>query len=373
MTPFDLLTISLILCSLSQAASEVEYISITTDSSVPCSEPPCLTLSQFAANSSHYTDSNTTLIIFSGIHYLSEDLSLSYSVNFVMKSETDSTVQIECTDNSRISFSQSQYIHITNLEFIGCGGNQVKQVQEFVVNNTKFDGQDVSGTALQMIETTAQIINSTFVSNSKGILRECEMYEIRQIDLVHCDPAGRIIPIGGAIISTNSTVNISHSKFQDNEAFIGGAILAEQDSVINLSETVFIDNNATVGGVLHSFSSTIIINASTFHNNTCSRDSDSLRYAGGIIFIHNSYIIIQESYFLGNTAEYGVGVMESYHSNVKIRGSYFYHNSGRYGGVLHSGKDTITVEECNFYNNSGARLPHILKEEFSLHHQALSQ
>ena len=80
--------------------------------------------------------------------------------NFVMKCET-STAQIRCTNSSSIHFSQSQYIHITNLEFIGCVGNQMSHVEEFVVIGTKFEGQGNNGTALELIEITARIINST--------------------------------------------------------------------------------------------------------------------------------------------------------------------------------------------------------------------
>ena len=39
-------------------------------------------------------------------------------------------------------FYQSQGIRITNLEFIGCGGNQVRHVEEFVVKDAKFEGQE---------------------------------------------------------------------------------------------------------------------------------------------------------------------------------------------------------------------------------------
>ena len=60
----------------------------------------------------------------------------------------NSTAQIKCTSNSHIYFSQSQYIHIANLEFIGCGGNQVKQVEKFVVQDMNFKGQEGSRTAL---------------------------------------------------------------------------------------------------------------------------------------------------------------------------------------------------------------------------------
>ena len=48
---------------------------------------------------------------------------------------------------------------------MGCGGNLVKHVEEFVVEDTKFNSQENGGVALEMVKTTAQIINSTFISN----------------------------------------------------------------------------------------------------------------------------------------------------------------------------------------------------------------
>ena len=160
MIHLSLLTLSFILCSLNQAAvSEVYYI--TANSTDLCTVEPCpITLYQFAANSSHYLRSdNTTLVFLPGTHYLSNvNLTLSNVDNFVMKSE-NTTAHIKCTNDSSVHFSQSQYIHITNLEFIGCGGNQVRQIEEFVVEGTKFEGRENSGTALELIETTAQIIN----------------------------------------------------------------------------------------------------------------------------------------------------------------------------------------------------------------------
>ena len=84
--------------------------------------------------------------------------------NFVMKPEnSEATAQIKCTSNSHIQFSQSQYILITDLEFIGCGGNKVENVDEFVVQDAMFKGQENSGTALELTAVTAQIINSTFL------------------------------------------------------------------------------------------------------------------------------------------------------------------------------------------------------------------
>ena len=136
-----------------------------------------------------------------------------------MKSE-NSIAQIKCTNDSTMQFYQSQSIHITNLEFVGCGGNQVIHVEEFVVEDTKFEGQDSSSTALELIETTAQIVNSTFVSNRKGSYREC----------IAIDPEYSCVPyygfIGGVFIATNSTIDISQSIFEDNEPLTTSPVVA---------------------------------------------------------------------------------------------------------------------------------------------------
>ena len=292
MTHLTLLTLSLVFCSLNQAASDVYYI--ITNSTDQCTMQPCLTLSQFAANSSHSLHSNTTLVFLPGTHHLSNvNLTLSNVENFVMKS-MNSTAQIKCTSDSSMQFYQSQSIHITNLEFIGCGGNQMRYVEEFMVEYTKFKGQENSGTALELIETTAQIVNSTFLSNRKGSYRKC----------IFIPGYGCLFDgfIGGAIIAANSTVEISQSRFEDNGAYLGGAIFAKYDSIINMSGNVFVSNSAGIGGVLYSRSSTITIEASEFNDNSAS-------YGGGVLFSNSSTIRIKASKFHGNCAANGGGVL----------------------------------------------------------------
>ena len=371
MTHFGLLSLSLIFCSLNQAASEVYYITIT--STDLCTVQPCRTLSQFAANSSHYLHSNTTLVFLPGTHYLSTvNLTLSNVDNFVMKSE-NSTAQIKCTSNSHIHFSQSQYIHITNLEFIGCGGNQVKHVEEFVVQDTTLKGQENSGTALELIETTAQIVNSTFVSNRKGSYRN---FVVCLYDACFWDGF-----FGGAIIATNSIINISQSNFEYNGAELDmsnampfGGVLYSDSSNIIIVESQFQHNSATYGGVLCSSGSTITIEASEFHNNsaTCGGVYVLLSYSsnitinaskfhnnsatreGGVLDSYSSNIIINASEFHNNNAA-GGGVLASYSSNIIINASEFHNNSATYeGGVLHSSSSTITIVGTSIFTKNAS-------------------
>ena len=327
MTCFVLLV--LVLCSLNQATSQTVY-HITANSTDLCTVQPCLTLSQFASNTSQYLHSNTTLVFFPGTHYLSKvNLMLSNVLHFTMKSE-NSIAQIKCTTNkSNIYFSRLQCIHISNLEFIGCGSNQVKHVKRFIIKNTIFKGQENSGTALILIETNTQIVNCSFVSNRKGSYHK-EIYF-----------QGRI---SGAIIATNSTICISQSKFNSNAAAgVGGAIFAEQYSILNISGTVFSNNHAIAGGgVLHSTSNaSITIEASEFHHN-------SPTTWGGVVYSENSNITIKTSRFQNNDFSDNGGILVLFNTNTTIKTSEFLNNSG---GVLVSNGSTISIGCSNFTKN----------------------
>ena len=242
----------------------------------------------------------------------------------------NSIAQIKCTTNeSNIYFSELQCIHISNLEFIGCGDNQAKHVERFIIKNTIFKGQENSGTALILIETNTQIVNCSFVSN-KGSYYYKDMYFHGHI--------------GGAIIATNSTICISQSKFNSNAAAdVGGAIFAEQYSILNISGTVFSNNHAIAcGGVLHSTSNTHIpIEASEFHHNSPTRWA-------GVVYSENSNITIKTSRFQNNNFNDSGGILNLCRTNITIQASEFLNNSG---GVLVSYDSTITIGCSNFTKN----------------------
>ena len=351
MIHFDFL-ILVALFTQTQASTDIYYI--TTNSPDPCTVQPCLTLSQFAANSTDYILSNTTLVFLPGTHHLSKvNLTLSSMDNFVLTSEN--LAQIKCTSDSSIHFSQAHCIRITNLEFIGCGGNVVEGVIKFLVNNTKFEGQENSGTALELTGTIAQIFNSTLVSNRKGSY------------WLYFDGF-----IGGAIIATNSTIDISHSRFEGNRARdYGGAIFAKQNSIIRMSNNVFINNAASFGGALFPYNSIFTINVSVFQSNTgnvsggallsfsstitieaSEFDNNIAMYDGGALSSTDSSIAVNASKFCGNTGLAGGGALYvSDNSTIAIEASEFHENNADGGGVLYSLNSAITIEASEFGDN----------------------
>ena len=270
----------------------------------------------------------------------------------------------------------------------------MKYVRQLVVKDTKFEGQENSGTALELIETTAQIVNSTFVSNIKGSYRLFAILAPWYVGTFRGF-------VGGAIIATNSTnINISQSRFENNRADNGGAIFADS-SIINMTGNVsfinntangyggalyskgsvittinasmFISNLADRGGALWSFKSSLIIEASGFHDNTASNggvlysvssivrviasefDSNRAVNFGGALSVRGSTVTIEGSEFNGNSANYSGGVLSSTYNNntITIVGSVFGGNrANRSGGVLYSDSSNITIGDCIFKNNS---------------------
>ena len=239
-----------------------------------------------------------------------------------MKSES-STAQVKCTSHSSMHFDQIQNIHISNLQFIGCGSNQVTHVEKFVVQDTTFKGQDNSRTALELIGTNAQIVNCIFEFN-RGLYRNRFINDLVSF--------GGYIGgfLGGAIVATNSSADISQCKFERNTAHVGGAIYAEQNSNITISGTLFVNHHAFwIGGVLLSHNSTIAIKAfSEF------RQADA--YFGGVLFSYNSIITIESSGFSDSHAENRGRVMYSYSSSITIGTCNFTRNVSPIRAVIYA-------------------------------------
>ena len=146
--------------SLNQVVSEEYYI--TANATDLCTSS-CLTFTEFVTNFSYLLNPNVTVVFSPGIYFLNGSLTVSNLNTFSMTSE-NITAQIECTSYSEMIFNYSQNVFVTNLEFIGCGGNQMMNVDNFVIRDTTFFGQDNRGITLQLIETTGEIINCAFLS-----------------------------------------------------------------------------------------------------------------------------------------------------------------------------------------------------------------
>jgi predicted outer membrane repeat protein len=144
----------------------------------------------------------------------------------------------------------------------------------------------------------------------------------------------------------NTTVTISHSWFEDNKADYGGAIFADNYSIINLTDNVsFVNNSASIGGVLYSNRGVITtINASTFYNNMA-----TLGFGFGVLLSFTSTLTIEASVFHDNFATQGLIILSN--SLITIKASEFHDNIAREGSLLSSSRSNMIIEGSVFYSN----------------------
>ena len=310
MSAFNLLL--LVLLFFCDQATTVTYY-ITSDI---CSQPnhSCLTLSEFAVDSSRHFDPNTTLIFLPGMHSLQINISISDADSLTLQSE-NVCPSVTCENDSFMSFNSIELIHIKNMKFIGCGGNVFESVRQFLLQNSRFEGKDASLTAFELIHTAAQIVNSTFIDNKMGTIRG-PMNVLEDLRMS--------VSTGGAIIATHSNININQSYFENNSAEIGGAVFAQNRSNITIVGTIFVENkcnanNTSIGCALYLEESSITIIHSKLYRNTAT--------LGGVVFAVQSTVkISNNSEFNSNVAEMG-GVLLLYNSTATIKASQFYNNT----------------------------------------------
>ena len=162
------------------------------------------------------------------------------------------------------------------------------------------------------------------------------------------------INYGGVLYSYDSTLVVEASGFHDNHASFGGVLqLLAYLSSVTVKASGFHDNSATdSGGVLTSFyHNTFTMEESVFQNNSA--------YLGGVLFSVDLYIFkIEKCRFYNNNANYG-GVLfknsDFTRSYIEIKASEFTNNSAFVGGVLYSSLNNITIETSVFYNNSAIK------------------
>ena len=368
-----LILIFLGLCQKSEGASyQIKY----TQNQQCSGMQNCTTLSELATLSPS-NDANMTLLMLPGNHSLNVNLSFSNLINLTMYSESSTT--IVCEPSVLVTFENIEWVFIQNIVFIGCGGNLVRNVDDFILRDTTFEGRDDSGTALTVINTAAKITDCTFVRNQFGTAID----GVRALILLTTDinwflvgDVTGVIRIGGALISSYSNISISGTTFEDNKAETGGDIFTENSSKISIFNSTFTGEglmtgikeapfggaifshegefliqdchfrhkNATVGGAVVSSLSTFTINNSTFLSNSATDH-------GASVFAHKSMVIVSECIFEQNFAGAGAGIA-THKGRIEVDASRFIDNVVvRHAAALDLFKDFPTIRGCIFVNN----------------------
>ena len=261
------------------ANNQVHYYIIPSLSArVDCPGKPCLTLEQFAAN---YVgnETNISLSFLPGNHSLiNGELSLSHADYFSMTKVIggNGTVFVKCGRSGRFNISETMFATIKDLHFVGSGGNRVSQVEQFIVEDTIFEGVEGRGTALVLNEVTTfqyrEVINFLYFEDALNIT----------LDYIYVN-RNPLLAVGGALYTAFSNVSIVSSNFTDNRAEIGGALFAHNSSLHVVGST-YSYNKANFAGVMVTSESSINIDLknSSFCDNAAEFIGGAVADPGGV-------------------------------------------------------------------------------------------
>ena len=340
---------------------------VTPSSSVPCPVKHCITLSHFAQTSKSWLLFNITLIFLAGNHQLNTEVSISDISNFFMLTKYTSESEglaytIWCQHKASFNFENVTNLWIKGINFIGCGNNRFLSVKNFTINNCTFQGQNDSGTALNITESNLIATNTIFVSNRVG----------NRADIVDRNTSNHTsVYVGGTIFLAKGNLAIVGCIFLNNSAEVGGAIYSTSYELndISIRNSTFVHNRAafhdsnqsvsnlgriripkSVGGSIAIFNTTLSINSGTFTNNT-SEDGEG----GAISIQQNSTVSIHDSIFYGNEANTYGGSFFIRESSVYINNSIFLQNCATQGGVMYSTQSSVIALTGSIYKGSSAQ------------------
>ena len=280
-----------------------------------------MTLSQYAAQPTNFFPPNTTIVMLPGNHSLSSPLTITNILLLEMVTNTTPPqleTRVLCGSSARLQLTTITEVYISGLQFIGCTGNALTSVEQFVLEDSIFQQGEYSyGTLLTLREVIeASIVASTFTGGTQAI------------SIVHSN------------ITLNNSI-FSNSIFQSN----GGIYVSE--SVLVIEGCSFLNNTVRNGysGTVYAYYSTVTIKSTEFINNSASN--------GGAVNTYDSYILIEDSMFIGNKAGSNGGVFYAQRRSIFIANSTFSDNLAEYfGGVINAGDNiTITITSSTFNSN----------------------
>ena len=348
----------MILILLHNHSTTVNGMIVVLDSDCE-SSGSCLNISMLVTDTATYVTSNTTLIFPEGNHYLKSDLTISNTEYLHMSSESSTGMaSIICTENAKLNFYNTTELQINGLMFVDCKV-RAHHVNYLVLEDSVFDGANANGSALVLIETNTTIGRCSFVSYKAGTYQRDVQFlndTNHPYSLLHLN--SQDAHLGGAIVVTNSNLEIDTSDFINNSAEIGGALYTELGSSITVANSTFIGNRVTGcfddrcnGGALFiDKGCSITIRNSTFENNTSDFSGGAIALFkatftgtgnqfshnrainfGGCLFAHfGSKINSDSSFFIGNDAGSSGGVMYAdYFSNAVLKNSTVTNNRAR--------------------------------------------
>lgn len=270
---------------------------------------------------------------------LNGDIILDYSHFAIAKN-----INLTLTPGTKLKFGENCKVKIFGNVY--AVGNETDSIWFTSINSNEFwGGADFTNFFAGQREGFESIFKYTIFENSR---KRNDIYSVNpdyRGGAINCEQAGELV--------------ISHSRFSNNHAFMGGAIsLAHQTTLQNC---YFLNNTGIKGGAIFingTEQPPIEIWSCTFIGN----HNENYGGSGGAIYVESGReVSIKNSYFEANKLSvidnYGTfgGAIFSIGSNVKIFNNVFYDNFAASGGALrirsNSNNSTAVIANNLIYDN----------------------
>jgi predicted outer membrane repeat protein len=250
----------------------------------------CLTLNEYASNSSQYFVSNTTFVFLQGDYQLLDvELKLEGLQNISLIGETEGTVKLSFNPQASLSWMNCKNIEINSIS-ISIPGNH-----EYVLMFANTTGIDIFNTSF--IGTGSSLGCSSLVFQSS----RAQISDTRFIGLSN--------QLGGVTVTSQSLISFSGRNVF--EATLGSAVYSADSEVVFVGSNIFTNNHAAA--------------VENFVTNMCS-NNDSIGSSnptggfGGALFAENSNLILMNGSFsfVNNSAEVSGGALAVINSSLTI-------------------------------------------------------
>ena len=186
--------------------------------------------------------------------------------------------------------------------------------------------------------------NCTFVNNSSPADSLIEITN-STLNLTHCRIENNAMGIsGGFVQSNNSSVLVQDSLFNNNRARFGSLFSLSQVSYLDIIDSLLKYNTAVHGGCICSTDSVIKVKNSLFHSNKAI-------ITGGAIACGSSNITFENSSFTNHSSLQG-SVLDMGEGYLMANATSFKNNSA-FTVITKQSYGRITLENCMFSGNVG--------------------
>ena len=368
---------------------------------------------------------NKTDFVINGNNHIIDCDNQARAFNITGKKLTINNLIIKnCAHDAGSAISTNSTLTLNNVTFINCQGTgTTDNVGAVFTNNAKLtainckfiDTSGEEGSSITSYGSEVNIYNSTFISNSDKIIKgQIYMYKAdleilnsiflnttsKYATAIFCEESCDVIinntkfrnlyanktagaiagkqninmnindnefdnvssaNNGGAIFldilgdnkNARGLIEITRCKFNNCYSSFGGAIL-QLDGTLIVRDSEFTSNNAEYeGGAIYTSFSTVGIADSKFKFNSL---NDEISY-GGACYFDSGHVVLARNIFENNSA-FNVTTIYAYDTNLKMRNNYFENPSNVtsiytvYGSVIDENNNNFTDDKCSFNNTN---------------------